>query len=105
MAQEIGKEGKRLAWMSTELLVKLKDKKQMHSQWKQRQVSQEEYMGTGWLCRFGVRKAKVKLELNFMRDAKNNKKGFYKCVSQKRKTEKVYRHTSRDKQGWKTGDN
>lgn len=51
-------------------------------------------MGTG-LCKFGVMKAKVKL--NFTRDAKNNKKGFHRSVSQKRKMKKVYTHTPWDK--------
>jgi len=37
------------------------------------------------LCRDGVRKAKVKMELNLARDARNNKRGFYRYVSQKRK--------------------
>jgi len=37
------------------------------------------------LCRDGVRKAKVQLELNLAREAKNNKKSFYRYVSQKRK--------------------
>jgi len=37
------------------------------------------------LCRDEVRRAKVQLELNLARDAKNNKKGFYRYVSQKRK--------------------
>ncbi|KAK4826893.1 hypothetical protein QYF61_012081 [Mycteria americana] len=38
------------------------------------------------LClRDGVRKAKAQLELNLARKAKNNKKGFYRYVSQKRK--------------------
>jgi len=32
-----------------------------------------------------VRKVKAWMELNLARDAKNNKKGFYRCVSQKRK--------------------
>jgi len=36
------------------------------------------------LCRDGVTKTKAQLELNLTRDAKNNK-GFYRCVSQKRK--------------------
>ena len=31
------------------------------------------------------RRAKVRLKLNLARDAKNNKKGFYRYVSQKRK--------------------
>jgi len=36
------------------------------------------------LFRNGVRKAKAQLELNLARDAKNNKNGFYRYVSQKR---------------------
>ncbi|KAK4822139.1 hypothetical protein QYF61_010262 [Mycteria americana] len=76
-----GKEGKRPAWMNEDLLVKLKDKKEMHRQWKQGQVSWEQYRDTAWLCRDGVRKAKAWLELNLARDAKNNKKGFYGYVS------------------------
>jgi len=38
------------------------------------------------LCTDWVRKAKALMELNFARDTKN-KKGFYRCVSQKRKVE------------------
>ena len=37
------------------------------------------------MCRDRVRKAKLQLELNWARNAKNNKKGFYRYVSQKRK--------------------
>jgi len=37
------------------------------------------------LCRDEVRKAKAKLELNLARNAKSDKKGFYRYVSQKRK--------------------
>ncbi|PKU43796.1 rna-directed dna polymerase from mobile element jockey-like [Limosa lapponica baueri] len=53
----------------------------MHRQWKQGQVCWEEYR----VLWDGVRKAKVQPELNLARDAKNNKKGFYRYVSQKRK--------------------
>ncbi|KAK4827434.1 hypothetical protein QYF61_017991 [Mycteria americana] len=49
------------------------------------QVTWEEYRDTASLCRDGVRKAKVQLERNLAREAKNNKKGFYRYVSQKRK--------------------
>ncbi|KFV50335.1 hypothetical protein N328_01276, partial [Gavia stellata] len=80
-----GKEGKRLAWLNRDLLVKLKGKKGMHRQWKQGQVSWEEYRDAAWLCSSGVRKAKAWLELNLARDAKNSKKGIYRYVSQKRK--------------------
>jgi len=37
------------------------------------------------LCRDRVRNAKVQLEMNLARDAKNNKKCFYRCVNQRRK--------------------
>ncbi|KFZ65688.1 hypothetical protein N338_12981, partial [Podiceps cristatus] len=80
-----GKEGKRPAWLSRDLLVKPKGKKETHRQWKQGQASWEEYREAARLCRDGVRKAKAQLELNLVRNAKNNKKGFYRYVSQKRK--------------------
>jgi len=37
------------------------------------------------LCRDEVRRAKAQLEPNLASDAKNNKKGFYRYVSQKKK--------------------
>ncbi|PKU48851.1 dynein heavy chain axonemal-like [Limosa lapponica baueri] len=81
-----GIEDKTPSWLSQDLLVKLKGKKEMQRQWKQGQVSSwEEYRDAAQLCRNGVRKAKVQLELNLATDAKNNKKGFYRYVSQKRK--------------------
>ena len=40
------------------------------------------------MCRDGIRKAKTLTELNFVRDTKNNKKGFYRYIGLKRKTRK-----------------
>ncbi|KFR07593.1 hypothetical protein N306_10821, partial [Opisthocomus hoazin] len=80
-----GKEGKRPAWLSRDLLVKLKGKRELHRQWKQGQISWEEYREAARLCRDEVKRAKAWLELNLARDAKNNKKGFYGYVSQKKK--------------------
>lgn len=37
------------------------------------------------MCRGGIRKVKAKLEQDPARDVKNNKKGFYKNIGQKRK--------------------
>jgi len=79
-----GKEGKRPAWLNQDLLVKLKGKMELHRQWKQGQVLWEEYRDTDQLCTNGVRRAKARLELNLARDTKNNKKGFYRYVSQKK---------------------
>ena len=36
------------------------------------------------MCRDEVRRSKARLELNLARDTKNNKKGFYRYVSQKK---------------------
>ena len=74
-----------MAWLSRDLLVKIKGKKELQRQWKQEQVSWEECREADWLCRDGTRKAKALLELNLARDAKNNNKGFYRYVIQKRK--------------------
>jgi len=79
-----GKEQKRQAWLSQDLLVKQKGKKEMHRQWKQGQVTWKEHRSSDQLCRDGVRKAKAQLELNLTRDAKNNQ-SFYRCVRQKNK--------------------
>jgi len=50
----------------------------MHRQWKQGQVSWEEFRDTAQQCRNGVRKVKAWKEPNLARDAKNSKKGFYR---------------------------
>ncbi|KFZ54394.1 hypothetical protein N338_05423, partial [Podiceps cristatus] len=81
---ESGKEGKRPAWLRREMPVKLRRKRELHRQRKQGQASWEEYRDASWLCRDKVRKIKAQLELNLAKDAKNNKKGFYRYISQKR---------------------
>ena len=83
--EKSGKQGKRPTWMSQDLLVNLKGKREMHRQWKQGQVSWEKYGDPAQLSRDDVRKAKAQLELNLARDTKNNKKHVYRYVSQKRK--------------------
>ncbi|KFP56376.1 hypothetical protein N322_05521, partial [Cariama cristata] len=83
------KERKRPAWLNHDLLVKLKGKKEMHRQWKQGLVSWEEHRDAARLCRDDIRKVKAWLELNFVRKAKNNQKGFFRYVSQKRKLEEI----------------
>ena len=60
-------------------------------------MSWEEYRDAAWLCRDGVRRAKAWLELNLARDAKDNKKDFYRYVNQKGKSKKAY---TPDEQGW-----
>ncbi|XP_068520926.1 uncharacterized protein [Anas acuta] len=80
------REGRKPVWLSNDLLVKLRQKKELHRQWKRGRVLWEEYRNAVWTCRDGIRKAKALTELNLARDAKNNKKGFYKYIGQKRKT-------------------
>ena len=71
-----------MAGLNQYLLVKLECKK-MHRQWKQGWTTWEEYRDAARLCRHGVRKVKVQLELDFARGAKNKKKGFYRYIYQK----------------------
>ncbi|PKU48865.1 hypothetical protein llap_836 [Limosa lapponica baueri] len=81
------KKGKRPAWLNHALLIKLKAKKELHRKFKQDQIAWKEYRYAARLCRDEVRKAKVWLELNLARDAKN-KKGL-SCVNQKRKVKET----------------
>ncbi|KAK4815711.1 LOW QUALITY PROTEIN: hypothetical protein QYF61_006749 [Mycteria americana] len=88
--QEISRDSRRPAWMSQELLTKLRLKKEMYKRWKHREVTQEEYRATVQACRNSVRKAKADLELNLSRYGKGDKKDFYKYINSKRKaTENV----------------
>ena len=84
-------------------MVRLRGKKELHREWKQGQVTWEKYRGAAWLSSDGVRKAKVRLEPNLAGDAKNNKKGFYRCVSQKRKVKESI--SPADEQDWQPGNN
>ncbi|GAB0208330.1 mitochondrial enolase superfamily member 1 [Grus japonensis] len=81
-----GKTTKRPPWMNKELLGKVKQKKEAYRGWKQGQVAWEEYRGTVRAVREQVRKAKALTEINLARDVKDNKKSFYRYVSEKRRT-------------------
>ncbi|GAB0208696.1 mitochondrial enolase superfamily member 1 [Grus japonensis] len=80
------KNTKRPLWMNKELLGKVKQKKEAYRGWKQGQVAWEEYRETVRAARDQVRKAKALIELNLARDAKDNKKSFYRYISDKRRT-------------------
>jgi len=49
------------------------------------QATWEEYRNVVRTCRDVTRKAKIHLELNLVRDVKDNKKGFFNYISSKRK--------------------
>ena len=40
----------------------------------------EEYRDAVRMCRDGARKAKAQMELNLVKDVKNNKKGFFRYI-------------------------
>ena len=44
----------------------------------------EEYRDVIWTCIDGIRKAIDHMQLNLIRDVKNNKNGFYRFVDQKK---------------------
>ncbi|GAB0197153.1 mitochondrial enolase superfamily member 1 [Grus japonensis] len=72
--------------MNKELLGKVKQKKEAYRGWKQGQVASEEYRETIRAAREQVRKAKALIEISLARDVKDNKKSFYRYVSDKRRT-------------------
>ncbi|GAB0177934.1 hypothetical protein GRJ2_000258700 [Grus japonensis] len=72
--------------MNKELLGKVKQKKEAYRGWKQGQVAWEEYRETARAAREQVRKAKALTEISLARDVKDNKKSFYRYVSDKRRT-------------------
>ncbi|GAB0177880.1 mitochondrial enolase superfamily member 1 [Grus japonensis] len=72
--------------MSKELLEKLKRKKEVYRMWKKGLAIWEEYSNIVRVCRDAVRKAKAHLGLNLARHVKENKKGFFKYITSKRKT-------------------
>ncbi|GAB0207425.1 mitochondrial enolase superfamily member 1 [Grus japonensis] len=80
------KNTKRPPWMNKELLGKVKHKKEAYRGWKQGQVAWEEYRETVRAAREQVRKAKALIEISLARDVKDNKKSFYRHVSDKRRT-------------------
>ncbi|GAB0204721.1 hypothetical protein GRJ2_002937700 [Grus japonensis] len=80
-----GKNAQGPAGMKKELLDKLKHKKEAYRGWKQGQVAWEEYRETVRAARDQVRKAKALIEISLARDVKDNKKSFYRYISDKRK--------------------
>jgi len=78
--------GRRPVWLHKELLAEIKWKRKAHEMWKEGQATWEEYRNVVRACRDATRKAKADLELKLARDVKNNKKGFFKYISSKRKT-------------------
>lgn len=89
-SKKSGEEDKRVARLSTELRATLKGKKLMCRQWKQGQITSEEYRDEVQLFKDGVRKAKVKLKVDLAKDAKNNKKASTSMLTRKGRSKVVY---------------
>ena len=70
-----------LHWITAEI----RQKRKVHGMWKEGQATCEEYRNIVRACRYATRKAKAHLELKLASDVKNNKKGFFKYISSKRK--------------------
>ncbi|KFR04113.1 hypothetical protein Y956_00814, partial [Nipponia nippon] len=83
LCKKSGRARRKPVWLSKDLLLNLRCKKEVHSQWKQ--GTWGEYREMARTCRYGIRKAKAQMEQKLARDVKNNKKGFYKYIRQKRK--------------------
>ena len=78
------RKGRRLLWLCKDLQLKLREKREMYRKWKQGCVSWEEYRAVVRVCRDRIRKAKAQMELNLVRDATDNKKGFYRYIGRRR---------------------
>jgi len=86
LGKKSSKGGRKPAWMSKEFLAELRWKRKVHAMWNEGQATWDEYRIVVKACRDATKKAKVHLELNLAKDVKDNKKGFFKYISSKRKT-------------------
>ena len=81
--KKVGRRDRKVAWLGKDLLGTLRAKKGAYKLWKQGRVTWEEYRDAVRACRRRMRKAKAQVELNLVRDVKNNKT-FYRYTGQKR---------------------
>ena len=82
--KKVGRRDRKPAWLGKDLLGTLRAKKGAYKLWKQGRVTWEEYRDAVQTCRCRIRKAKVQVEQNLVRDMKNSKKTFYRYIGQKR---------------------
>ncbi|KAK4830657.1 hypothetical protein QYF61_012537 [Mycteria americana] len=85
MCQKTSQRGRPPAWLNRELWLELRKKKGVYDLWKKGQATQEDYKDVVRLCREKIRRAKAQLELSLATAIKDNKKCFYKCISNKRR--------------------
>ena len=73
-----------LAWLSKDLQLKLREKREMYRKRKPDCVTWEEYRDIVHMCRDRIKKVKTQIELNLARDVKNKNKGFYRHTDRRR---------------------
>ncbi|KAK4816305.1 hypothetical protein QYF61_014603 [Mycteria americana] len=86
-ANGTSQQGRRVAWLNTELWLELRKKRRVYELWKKGQASQEDYKGVVRLCREKIRRAEAELGLHLATAIKDNKKYFFKYISSKRRAE------------------
>ncbi|KAK4827581.1 hypothetical protein QYF61_019483 [Mycteria americana] len=81
-------QGRRLAWLNRQLWLEFRKKRRVYDLWKNGQATQEDYKAVVRLSREKIRRPKAQLELNLATAIKDNKKCFYKYISNKRRAKK-----------------
>ena len=85
MCRKTNRRGRRPSWLNRELLLGLRKQRKVYHLWRKGQTTQEEYRGLVRLCREEIRKAKAQLELRLATVVRDNKKCFYKYISNKKR--------------------
>ena len=75
----------------------MKSKRKLHRQWKQGQISGQEYRDAAWLHREGLRKAKVQLEIIWQEMLRITRRVSTGMSASKGRLKKVY---PSDEQEW-----
>ncbi|KAK4828074.1 hypothetical protein QYF61_023134 [Mycteria americana] len=83
--QKSSKRDRRLAWLSRDLLLELRQKRKVYGHQKQGQVTWEDYRDAVRHCREKIHAAKPRLEFKLASTVKGNKKGFLKYVNSKKR--------------------
>ena len=71
-------------WLCKDVQLKLRESREMYRKRKQGCVYWEKYRAVVCVCRDRIRTAKAQMELNVVREVKDNKKGFYGYIGRRR---------------------
>ena len=63
MCQKTSQQGRRAAWLNSELWLELREKRGVYDLWEKGQATQEDYKDVVRLCREKIRRTKAHLEL------------------------------------------